>query len=129
MFRLVFLISVLVCVHSFTLRALYRKSMKLSFSDSPDSPASSEAPSASKSSGNKEVTLAPINDNSIKAAGAVSGGIIGFLLAGPLGGVLLAAISNYVAKKNARTMTEKMVVKKYDPVVRKHVEFKENKIK
>ena len=35
----------------------------------------------------------------------------------------------YVAKKNARTRTEKMVVKKYDPVVRKHVEFKENKIK
>jgi large subunit ribosomal protein L33 len=31
----------------------------------------------------------------------------------------------YVTKKNARTMTEKMVVKKYDPVVRKHVEFKE----
>jgi large subunit ribosomal protein L33 len=26
-------------------------------------------------------------------------------------------------------MTEKMVVKKYDPVVRKHVEFKEGKIK
>ena len=35
----------------------------------------------------------------------------------------------YVPKKNARTMTEKMVVKKYDPVVRKHVEFKEGKIK
>jgi large subunit ribosomal protein L33 len=35
----------------------------------------------------------------------------------------------YVAKKNSRTMTEKMVVKKYDPVVRKHVEFKEAKIK
>ena len=35
----------------------------------------------------------------------------------------------YVTNKNARTMTEKMVVKKYDPVVRKHVEFKENKIK
>ena len=35
----------------------------------------------------------------------------------------------YVTKKNARPMTEKMVVKKYDPVVRKHVEFKENKIK
>ena len=35
----------------------------------------------------------------------------------------------YVAKKNARTMTDKMVVKKYDPVVRKHVEFKEGKIK
>ncbi|HAK98022.1 MAG: 50S ribosomal protein L33 [Candidatus Micropelagos sp.] len=35
----------------------------------------------------------------------------------------------YVAKKNARTMTEKMVVRKYDPVARKHVEFKEGKIK
>lgn len=35
----------------------------------------------------------------------------------------------YVAKKNARTMTEKMVQRKYDPVVRKHVEFKEAKIK
>ena len=35
----------------------------------------------------------------------------------------------YVTKKNPRTMTEKMVIKKYDPVVRKHVEFKEAKIK
>lgn len=35
----------------------------------------------------------------------------------------------YVTKKNPRTMTEKMVLRKYDPVVRKHVEFKEAKIK
>jgi large subunit ribosomal protein L33 len=35
----------------------------------------------------------------------------------------------YVTKKNARTMTEKFVTKKYDPVVRKHVEYKEGKIK
>ena len=35
----------------------------------------------------------------------------------------------YVTKKNARTMTEKMVVRKYDPVARKHVEYKEGKIK
>ena len=35
----------------------------------------------------------------------------------------------YVTKKNSSNMTEKMVVKKYDPVVRKHVEFKEGKIK
>lgn len=35
----------------------------------------------------------------------------------------------YVTKKNSRTMTEKMSVKKYDPVVRKHVEYKEGKIK
>jgi large subunit ribosomal protein L33 len=35
----------------------------------------------------------------------------------------------YVTKKNTRTMTEKFTVKKYDPVLRKHVEFKEGKIK
>ena len=35
----------------------------------------------------------------------------------------------YVTKKNSRTMTDKIVQKKYDPVARKHVEFKEAKIK
>ena len=35
----------------------------------------------------------------------------------------------YVTKKNPRNITEKMVFKKYDPVARKHVEFKESKIK
>ncbi len=35
----------------------------------------------------------------------------------------------YVTKKNSRTMTDKMNVKKYDPVARKHVDFKETKIK
>jgi large subunit ribosomal protein L33 len=35
----------------------------------------------------------------------------------------------YVTKKNPRTQTEKMSFRKYDPVVRKHVEFKEAKIK
>ena len=35
----------------------------------------------------------------------------------------------YVTKKNLRTMSEKMTKKKYDPVARKHVEFKEAKIK
>ncbi|MFN0263843.1 50S ribosomal protein L33 [Tepidamorphus sp. 3E244] len=35
----------------------------------------------------------------------------------------------YVTKKNSRTMTEKMVKKKYDPVARKHVDYRESKIK
>lgn len=35
----------------------------------------------------------------------------------------------YVTRKNPRTSTEKMQLKKYDPVVRKHVVFKEGKIK
>lgn len=35
----------------------------------------------------------------------------------------------YVTKKNPKTTTEKLVMKKYDPIARKHVEFKEAKIK
>ena len=35
----------------------------------------------------------------------------------------------YVAKKNPRTKTEKLEFRKYDPVARKHVAFKEAKIK
>ena len=35
----------------------------------------------------------------------------------------------YVTKKNPRTQTEKLTLRRYDPVVRKHVEFKEGKIK
>jgi large subunit ribosomal protein L33 len=35
----------------------------------------------------------------------------------------------YVTKKNARTATNKLELKKYDPVVRKHVVFREAKIK
>ena len=35
----------------------------------------------------------------------------------------------YVTKKNPRTMTDKLELKKYDPRVGKHVIFKEHKIK
>ena len=35
----------------------------------------------------------------------------------------------YVTKKNSRTMTDKLVKKKYDPDAKKHVEFRESKIK
>ena len=35
----------------------------------------------------------------------------------------------YVTKKNSRTMTEKMTKRKYDPIAKKYVEFKETKIK
>ena len=35
----------------------------------------------------------------------------------------------YVTKKNSRTMTDKMSVRKYDPVARKHVVYRESKIK
>ena len=35
----------------------------------------------------------------------------------------------YTTTKNKRTMTEKMEIKKFDPRVRKHVMYKEAKIK
>jgi len=35
----------------------------------------------------------------------------------------------YVAKKNSRTLTEKLQLRKYDPRARKHVLFKESKMK
>jgi large subunit ribosomal protein L33 len=35
----------------------------------------------------------------------------------------------YVTKKNSRTQTEKLVKKKYDPIAKKHVEYRESKIK
>ena len=35
----------------------------------------------------------------------------------------------YVTKKNPRTQTDKLSFRKFDPVARKHVEFKEGKIK
>ena len=35
----------------------------------------------------------------------------------------------YVTKKNARAQTTKLELNKYDPIVRKHVLFKEAKIK
>ncbi len=35
----------------------------------------------------------------------------------------------YVAKKNPRTQTEKLQMRKYDPRARKHVMFKESKMK
>jgi large subunit ribosomal protein L33 len=35
----------------------------------------------------------------------------------------------YTTTKNKRSMPEKMEIKKYDPVVRKHVAYKETKLK
>jgi len=35
----------------------------------------------------------------------------------------------YTTDKNKKTTPDKIVMKKYDPVVRKHVEYKEAKIK
>lgn len=34
----------------------------------------------------------------------------------------------YVARRNPKQKPEKMIFNKYDPIVRKHVEFKEQKL-
>ncbi|MBM3590313.1 MAG: 50S ribosomal protein L33 [Alphaproteobacteria bacterium] len=34
----------------------------------------------------------------------------------------------YLARRNPKQKTEKMAFNKYDPIVRKHVEFKEQKL-
>jgi large subunit ribosomal protein L33 len=34
----------------------------------------------------------------------------------------------YTTSKNPKTKTEKLLIKKYDPKIRKHVDFKESKI-
>jgi large subunit ribosomal protein L33 len=36
--------------------------------------------------------------------------------------------SFYTTTKNAKTKTEKMLIKKFDPKIRKHVDFKEAKV-
>ena len=35
----------------------------------------------------------------------------------------------YTTSKNKRNVPDKIVIKKYDPVIRKHVDYKESKIK
>jgi large subunit ribosomal protein L33 len=34
----------------------------------------------------------------------------------------------YTTTKNPKTKTEKLVVRKYDPIIRKHVEYREAKV-
>lgn len=44
-------------------------------------------------------SIVPLEKGNIENAATVTGGILGFVLAGPLGGLVLAAISSYVSKK------------------------------
>ncbi len=59
----------------------------------------------------------------------------GFISMAKTGRVMIRLVSSadtgyfYVTKKNPRTSTEKLQFRKYDPVVKKHVDFKEAKIK
>ena len=49
----------------------------------------------------KKTDLVPMDKTNIENAAAVTGGIVGFALGGPVIAVILAAISNYVSKKDS----------------------------
>ena len=40
-----------------------------------------------------------------------------------------AGTGHFTTTKNKRNMPEKMLIKKFDPVARKHVDYKETKLK
>jgi len=47
----------------------------------------------------ENTNIVPVDKVNIENAAAVTGGFLGFVLAGPLAGVVLAALTNYVVKK------------------------------
>merc|ERR1719201_1606470 len=48
----------------------------------------------------ENTNIVPVDKVNIENAAAVTGGFLGFVLAGPLAGVVLAALTNYVDKVN-----------------------------
>jgi hypothetical protein len=48
----------------------------------------------------EEPKFVPIEKGTIESAAAVTGGILGLILSGPIGGLILAAVTNYVSKKD-----------------------------
>ena len=65
----------------------------------PAPPAPSPAPSPSSSA---ESAMIAVNEDSVKATVGVSGAVAGFALAGPVGAVVGATLSNYVANKDGQ---------------------------
>jgi len=51
-------------------------------------------------SDDENTNIVPVDKANIENAAAVTGGFLGFVLAGPLAGVILAAFTNYVVKKD-----------------------------
>jgi hypothetical protein len=58
----------------------------------------SEEPSKEPS---KRTDLVPLEKANIESAAALTGGVLGFAVGGPVVGLILAAVSNYVSKKDS----------------------------
>ena len=48
----------------------------------------------------KEVTIVPVDATSIETSASIAGGVVGLLLAGPVGALVAAAIAKYSSKKD-----------------------------
>ena len=48
----------------------------------------------------KKFDIIPMNDENIKSASAFATGLVAFVLVGPVGAIVLAALANYAAKKD-----------------------------
>ena len=51
----------------------------------------------------EDANIVPLEKENIENAAAVTGGFLGFVLAGPVAGLVLAALTNYVVKKDNDT--------------------------
>lgn len=61
------------------------------------------------SEGSKSTDLVPVDKVNIENSAAVTGGLVGFFIGGPVIGVILAAITNYVAKKEDEDLAAEAV--------------------
>lgn len=73
--------------------ARFQSGLKMSDEEAPPKPA------APKPSAPKTVELVPLDKESMGNAVTATGGILGFVLGGPVLAALLAAVTNYVAKQ------------------------------
>eukprot|EP00981_Chlorochromonas_danica_P002876 scaffold572_cov163-Ochromonas_danica.AAC.6 len=87
-FLLILLVSFAVMTAGFRFTPLRRPLMQQSFTSL--SMSDEEAP---------KVDLVPLDRSNVESAATVTGGVLGLILGGPVGALILAAVTNYVAKK------------------------------
>jgi hypothetical protein len=83
----------------FCLSLLLFASFALSFQYSPRSLVRPYRPTTGRLADTPKYELVPVDKTNVESAAAVTGGVLGFVLGGPVWGVILAAVSNYVVKK------------------------------
>ncbi len=95
----------MVSTQAFTIKANNARtaSIRVNKIFKPQSYTVVSTPSSSSSlfmSDGENANMVPVDKQNVENAAAVTGGILGFVLAGPVAGLVLAAVSNYVVKKD-----------------------------